>query len=241
MPQFELVKQFDLAEAKLQLFNRTEEYYHSIRANIQFSGADLKVITITSAQPNEGKSTTATGLALSFAKSGFRTLLIDADTRHSVLSGTFKANGSYQGLTNFLAGNAELSEIICDTSIDNLMIIPSGPFPPNPASLLQSKTFKSMIEKVRGLYDYVLIDTPPLGVVIDAAIVSHFSDANLMVVKSGLDKRRTVMRLKEQLEQTGSVFLGVILNKHDVGMEQYGSYGSYGNYGNQGNSRTNRK
>lgn len=229
MPQLELVR------AKAQMIKSLEEYYNSIRTNIQFSGRDLKVITLTSAQPGEGKSTTSVNLAISFAKAGFRTLLIDADTRNSVMSGTFKSNERYQGLTSFLSGNAELSDVICDTSIDNLMIIPAGQVPPNPTSLIQNDNFKSMIETVRGLYDYVIIDTPPLGLVIDAAILAHHSDASLLVVKAGADKRRTITKLKEQLEQSGSVFLGVILNKYDIHLDKYGSYGSYGGYGSYGN------
>lgn len=229
MPQLELVR------AKAQMIKTLEEYYNSIRTNIQFSGRDLKVITLTSAQSGEGKSTTAKNLAISFAKAGFRTLLIDADTRNSVMSGTFKSNERYQGLTSFLSGNAELSDVICDTSIDNLMIIPAGQVPPNPTSLIQNDNYKRMIETVRGLYDYVIIDTPPLGFVVDAAIIAHSSDASLLVVKAGADKRRTVTKLKEQLEQSGSVFLGVILNKYDIHLDKYGSYGSYGGYGSYGN------
>lgn len=229
MPQLELVR------AKAQMVKSMEEYYNSIRTNIQFSGRDLKVITLTSAQPGEGKSTTSVTLAISFARAGFRTLLIDADTRNSVMSGTFKSNERYQGLTSFLSGNAELSDVICDTSIDNLMIIPAGQVPPNPTSLIQNDNFKAMVETVRGLYDYVIIDTPPLGLVIDAAILAHHSDASLLVVKAGADKRRIVTKLKEQLEQSGSVFLGVILNKYDIHLDKYGSYGSYGGYGSYGN------
>lgn len=229
MPQLELVR------AKAQMVKSMEEYYNSIRTNIQFSGRDLKVITLTSAQPGEGKSTTSVNLAISFARAGFRTLLIDADTRNSVMSGTFKSNERYQGLTSFLSGNAELSDVICDTSIDNLMIIPAGQVPPNPTSLIQNDNFKAMVETVRGLYDYVIIDTPPLGLVIDAAILAHHSDASLLVVKAGADKRRTVTKLKEQLEQSDSVFLGVILNKYDIHLDKYGSYGSYGGYGSYGN------
>ena len=229
MPQLELVR------AKAQMVKSMEEYYNSIRTNIQFSGRDLKVITLTSAQPGEGKSTTSVNLAISFARAGFRTLLIDADTRNSVMSGTFKSNERYQGLTSFLSGNAELSDVICDTSIDNLMIIPAGQVPPNPTSLIQNDNFKAMIETVRGLYDYVIIDTQPLGLVIDAAILAHHSDASLLVTKAGEDRRRTVMKLKEQLEQSGSVFLGIILNKYDINLDKYGSYGSYGGYGVYGN------
>lgn len=228
MPQLELVR------AKAQMIKSLEEYYNSIRTNIQFSGRNLKVIALTSVQPGEGKSTTSVNLAISFARAGFRTLLIDADTRNSVMSGTFKSNERYDGLTSYLSGNAELSDVICDTSIDNLMIIPAGQVPPNPTSLIQNDNFKAMIEIVRGLYDYVIIDTPPLGLVIDAAILAHHSDASLLVTKAGADKRRTITKVKEQLEQSGAVFLGVILNKVDNTVDRYGSYGGYGAYGNYG-------
>ena len=173
-------------------------------------------------QPNEGKSTTSANLDISFARAGFLTLLIDADTRNSVMSGTFRSKESYDGLTSYLSGNAELSDVICNTSIDNLMVIPSGKIPPNPTSLIQNDNYERMIETVRDLYDYVIIDTPPLGRVVDAAIIAHSSDASLLVAKPGVDKRRSITKLKDQLEQSGSVFLGVILNKFDFKADKYG-------------------
>ena len=233
MPQLELVR------AKAQMIKSLEEYYNSIRTNIQFSGRNLKVIALTSAQPGEGKSTTSVNLAISFARAGFRTLLIDADTRNSVMSGTFKSQERYDGLTSYLSGNTELSDVICDTTVDNLMVIPAGKIPPNPTSLIQNDNYERMLEIVRGLYDYVIIDTPPLGRVVDAAIIAHSSDASLLVTKPGVDKRRFITQLKDKLEQSGSVFLGVILNKFDFKVDEYGygysyrySYGyGYGTYG----------
>lgn len=228
MPQLELVS------SKAQIAKSTEEYLNSIRTNIQFSGRDLKVLTITSIQPGEGKSTTSTNLAISFASAGFRTLLIDADTRNSVMSGTFKANERYQGLSSFLSGNAELSEVICDTNVENLMVIPAGQVPPNPTSLLQNANFNSMIETVRNLYDYVIIDTPPIGLVIDAAVVAQKADASILVTEAGAIKKRFIQKAKEQLEQSGTPFLGIILNKVDNTVDSYGSYGAYGSYGEYG-------
>lgn len=225
MPQLELVS------SKAQIAKSTEEYLNSIRTNIQFSGRNLKVLAITSVQPGEGKSTTSTNLAISFASAGFRTLLIDADTRNSVMSGTFKANERYQGLSSFLSGNAELSEVICDTNVENLMVIPAGQVPPNPTSLLQNANFNSMIETVRNLYDYVIIDTPPIGLVIDAAVVAQKADASILVTEAGAIKKRFIQKAKEQMEQSGTPFLGVILNKVDNTVDSYGSYGAYGSYG----------
>ena len=101
MPLLKLVK------SKVNFAKQTEEYYNAIRTNIQFSGAQMKVIAVSSVEAGEGKSTTSVNLAISFASVGLRTLLIDADTRNSVLSGTFKSNAPYKGLSNFLSGNAD--------------------------------------------------------------------------------------------------------------------------------------
>ena len=128
MPLLKLVK------SKVDFAKKTEEYYNTIRTNIQFSGAQMKVIAISSVEAREGKSTTSVNLAISFASVGLRTLLIDADTRNSVLSGTFKSNEPYKGLSNFLSGNADLNETICQTDISGLDVIASGPVPPNPTS-----------------------------------------------------------------------------------------------------------
>ncbi|MCU9533603.1 tyrosine-protein kinase [Streptococcus sp. CSL10205-OR2] len=227
MAQLELVRQ------KALLVKKTEEYYNSIRTNIQFSGSDIKTIVITSVQPNEGKSTTSVNLAISMARSGYKTLLIDADTRNSVMSGTFKAKSKVLGLTNYLSGHCELSEIICDTNVENLMVIPAGQVPPNPTSLLQNKHFTQLIELSRSVYDYIIIDSPPIGLVIDAAIIAQKCDASIIVTEAGSVKRRFVQKAKDQMEQSGAQFLGVILNKVDSTLEQYGAYGAYGDYGNQ--------
>ena len=234
--------QLELVPAKAKVFKNTEEYYNSIRTNIQFSGRNLKIITVTSVQAGEGKSTTSLNLAICFARAGFRTLLIDGDTRNSVMSGSFKSNEPYQGLTSFLSGNAEISDVICDTTVDNLMVVLAGQVPPNPTALFQNDNFKRMIETVHTLYDYVIIDTPPLGLVVDAALLSHHSDASLLVSKSGTDRRRSVIKVKEQLEQSGSVFLGVVLNKYDDRLDRYNNYHySYNYHYNSGVADTNGK
>ena len=224
MPLLKLVK------SKVNFAKQTEEYYNAIRTNIQFSGTQMKVIAISSVEAGEGKSTTSVNLAISFASVGLRTLLIDADTRNSVLSGTFKSNEPYKGLSNFLSGN----ETICQTDISGLDVIASGPVPPNPTSLLQNDNFRHLMEVARSRYDYVIIDTPPIGLVIDAVIIAHQADASLLVTAAGKIKRRFVAKAVEQLEQSGSQFLGVVLNKVDMTVDKYGSYGSYGSYGEYG-------
>ena len=224
----------ELASNKEKLMDKAKEYYNSIRANIQFSGSDIKVIALTSVQPKEGKSTTSMSLAVSFARAGYRTLLVDADTRNSVMMGSFKPDAPLKGLTDFLSGHADLQTTISRTSVPNLTMIPSGQVPPNPTALFQSDNFKRMIEAVQEHYDYVLIDTPPIGKVVDAAIIAQDCDASIMITEAGVIRRRFIRKAIEQMEKSGAQFLGVILNKVDEKSENYGNYGSYGSYGDYG-------
>ena len=110
-------------------------------------------------------------------------------------------------------------------------MIQSGAISPNPTALLQSDKFGSMIETLHKYFDYIIVDTAPIGVVIDAAIIVQKCDASILVTEAGVAKRREVQKAKSQLEHTGKPFLGVVLNKFDIQRERYGSYGSYGSYG----------
>lgn len=227
--------QLELVRSKALSAKKSEEYYNSIRTNIQFSGANIKTIVLSSVQPNEGKSTTSVNLAISFARAGYRTLLIDADTRNSVMIGTFKATERVYGLTAYLSGNRELNQVICTTNIEYLEMIPSGKVPPNPTTLLQNANFNFLMDRAREVYDYVIVDSPPIGLVIDAALIAKKCDAAILVTEAGTIKRKFVKKAKVQLEQSGSQFLGVILNKVDLKAETYGAYGGYGSYGSYGN------
>ncbi len=225
----------EIAQKKLEFIKKTEEYYNALCTNIQLSGDKLKVISVTSVNPGEGKSTTSINIAWSFARAGYKTLLIDGDIRNSVMSGVFKSREKITGLTEFLSGTTDLSHGLCDTNSENLFVVQSGSVSPNPTALLQSKNFNDMIETLRKYFDYIIVDTAPIGFVIDAAIITQKCDASILVVEAGVAKRREVQKAKSQLEQTGKPFLGVVLNKFDVQREKYGSYGGYGNYGNYGN------
>ena len=224
----------EIAQKKLEVIKKTEEYYNALCTNIQLSGDKLKVISVTSVNPGEGKSITSINIAWSFARAGYKTLLIDGDIRNSVMSGVFKSREKITGLTEFLSGTTDLSHGLCDTNIENLFVVQSGSVSPNPTALLQSKNFNDMIETLRKYFDYIIVDTAPIGFVIDAAIITQKCDASILVVEAGVAKRREVQKAKSQLEQTGKPFLGVVLNKFDVQREKYGSYGGYGNYGNYG-------
>ena len=225
MPTLEIVQK------KLEFIKKTEEYYNALCTNIQLSGDKLKVISVTSVNPGEGKSTTSINIAWSFARAGYKTLLIDGDIRNSVMSGVFKSREKITGLTEFLSGTTDLSHGLCDTNIENLFVVQSGSVSPNPTALLQSKNFNDMIETLRKYFDYIIVDTAPIGIVIDAAIITQKCDASILVTATGEVNKRDVQKAKQQLEQTGKLFLGVVLNKLDISVDKYGVYGFYGNYG----------
>lgn len=207
---------------------RIKEAFKTLRTNIEFSGSDLKVVAVTSCTPNEGKSSTAMELAKAFAEAGKKTLLIDADMRKSVLVGRYKTGAVKLGLTHVLVGRERLSDVICKTNFPNLYMIFAGPVPPNPSELLGSENFENVVQKTRQLFDYVIVDTPPLGSVIDAAVAAKKCDGTILVVENNAISYKFVQQVKEQLDKTGSKILGVVLNKVD--MSTKGVYGHYGRY-----------
>ena len=221
----------EIAQKKINLAKKAEEYYNALRTNIQLSGNNLQVISITSVKPGEGKSTTSTNIAWAFARAGYKTLLVDADIRNSVMSGVFKSREKITGLTDFLSGTTDLSHGLCDTNVENLFVVQAGSISPNPTALLQSENFSTMIDTLRKYFDYIIVDTAPIGIVIDAAIITQKCDASVLVTAAGEANRKDVQKAKGQLEQTNKPFLGVVLNKFNTSAEKYGSYGEYGSYG----------
>ena len=216
---------------------RSNEAYKTLRTNIEFAGADKKVIMLTSSAPNEGKSTVSLSLALSIAEGGKKVLFIDADLRKSVLIGRHHIHGEIKGLSHFLSGRAELKDVIMKTQQDGLYILFAGVVPPNPAELLGTRRLEALIEGARKAYDYVIIDAPPLGSVIDGAIIARCCDASILVVAANTISRKFAKSVKDQLDKTGCPILGVVMNKVDLKQNKYyGSYygGYYGDYGNYG-------
>ena len=204
---------------------RTKEAYKTLRANLEFAGDDIKVIAITSCTPNEGKSSVSMNLAKSIAESGKRVILIDADLRKSVLVGRYKTGAVKLGLTHYLSGQRRFEEVFCGTNIKNLYVAFSGPVPPNPSELLGGKYFTSMVKQLRGIFDYVIIDTPPLGSVIDSAVVAKQCDGCMIVVASNEISYKFAQKVKEQLEVAECRILGVVLNKVNISQKSY--YGRY--------------
>ncbi len=190
----------------------TTEAYRTLRTNMQFCGSDVKAVALTSCLPNEGKSTIALELARSFAEASKRVLLIDADLRRSVMVRKYTEETGILGLSQLLSGQASAEEVVCHTQYEGLDIIFAGQYPPNPVELLSGQSFRELIEEAKRVYDYVFIDTPPLGLVIDCAVVTGVCDSAIMVVNSGAIARKDAIEVKRQLQRSGVRILGVVLN-----------------------------
>lgn len=191
----------------------TIESFKSLRSNVLFSGADIKTILITSTCASEGKSTVSLELAKSFSEIDKKTLLLDADMRRSVFLPRNLKTQNILGLSELLSGQASINQTVFNTSVNNLDIIFSGHFPPNPVELLNSKLFAEKLEQLKSVYDCIIIDSPPLGIVIDAAIIAAKCDASILVVSPGKSKIKDTISVKEQLLKSGSRILGAVINE----------------------------
>lgn len=208
------------------------EAYRTIRTNIQFSGVDkkLKTIVITSATPNEGKSTVISNLGAVMAQAGNRVLIVDCDFRNPTQHKIFGLEN--KGLSNCIAMNKVAKERIQKTEIANLEVIASGPVAPNPSELLGSKRMEQVITELEEDYDYILIDSPPILPVTDAAILAGKADALIQVVAAGQVTPDEAKAAKKRLVQAGANIIGAILNKVEVSNSKYGyGYGYYYYYG----------
>lgn len=190
----------------------TQEAYNVLRTNIQFCGQDVKVIAITSSGVNEGKTVLSMHIGKSLAELGKRVLVIDADMRKSVMAGRNADVKSAIGLSEVLTGQAKLQDAMYATQFDNLHILFSGKYPPNPVELLNGKYFERVIEAIKNVYDYVIIDTPPLGMVIDAAVIAAQCDSAIMVIGNKNVKYTQAQEIVGQLQKSGCNVLGVVLN-----------------------------
>lgn len=218
---------------------RYNEAIKTLRTNIQFCGNGIKTIMLTSSLPDEGKSDITFAMASSLAQIGKKVVMVDADIRKSVLVSRYHLEREVSGLSQYLSGQRSLENVLYDTNIENLSIIFAGPYSPNPADLLEESLFGDMISKLKEKYDYIIVDTPPMGNLIDGAIVARQCDGAVMVIESGSISYRLEQRVKGQLEKSGCRILGVVLNK--VNMKRngyyskyYGKYGKYSKYGHYG-------
>lgn len=214
------MKKMEFAQTPKNFF--TEEAYNLLRTNIIFCGDNVKTIAITSSFPDEGKSSVSRNLAINFANAGKKVLLIDADMRKSVTMGITNIDGEILGLSHLLSGQAELNDVIYESKNNsNLYVIFTGSFPPNPSELLSGERFKSLIQEARNCFDYVIIDTPPLGAVIDAAVISSVCDGVVLVIRANKTSYKVVRAVKSQLEKADCRILGTVLNGANAKSKTY--------------------
>lgn len=215
-----------------------QEAVKTLRANIQFTGKNKKVILVTSAFSNEGKTDVAFHLATEIGKTGKRVLFLDADIRKSVMKSRYQIGEETVGLSQYLSDQIEKAEeILYKTNYENLYMILAGPYAPNPTEMLGDSSFENLLKMVRQVYDYVIVDTAPLGAVVDAAVVAQYCDGAVMVIESGAVSYRVSQKVKKQLEQSGCRLLGAVLNKADLKSNKYyGKYSRYEKYEYYGNT-----
>jgi len=200
------------------------EAYRTLRTNLQFSKVErkLRTVLVTSSGPKEGKSTTAANLAIAMAQAGNRTVLLDGDLRRPVVHSIFGLEKD-NGITNLLMDAIPYTALAKDTFHENLKIVTSGILPPNPSELLSSQKMQNLLNKLQEDFDIIIIDSPPVIAVTDAAILSTKVDGTILVVSSGQTNREALARAHVLLDNVDTRFLGVLLNNVDV----EGMYGSY--------------
>ncbi|WP_202584009.1 CpsD/CapB family tyrosine-protein kinase [Tetragenococcus koreensis] len=190
------------------------EQYRTIRTNIQFaSSADqqVKTLVVTSSGPSEGKSLTSANLAVVFAQTGQKVLLVDADMRKPTIYKTFQLNNE-SGLSTVLSTGAGVVETVQNTPVENLSVLTNGPKPPNPSELLASVKMNQIIDEMRNLYDVIIFDMPPVVTVTDAQIMSSKADGTLLVVRENWTRKDALNQAKESLALVKARLLGVVYN-----------------------------
>jgi capsular exopolysaccharide synthesis family protein len=187
------------------------EAYRALRTNLSFSSLDepLRTLVVTSPAPDEGKSTTVANLAVTMAQSGRRTILVDCDLRRPSLHSLFNCSAE-PGLTDMLLAD-DAQPQLQETGVDNLLLLPSGAKPPNPADLLGSQKLDRLLANLTEMADIVLIDAPPVIAVTDAALLGAKVDGILLVVKAGKTRREHAELAKETLQKAKVRLIGVAL------------------------------
>jgi capsular exopolysaccharide synthesis family protein len=208
------------------------EAFRSLQTSLLLAtaGQPPKFILFTSATPSEGKTTTASNLACILAQGEARVILIDADLRRPTMHHRFGLTGR-TGLTTVLAGTSRFEETVQQVAeLPNLDILPSGPVPPFPTEMLSSDAMKALLDKLGGLYTYVIIDSPPILSVTDAAILGRMVDAVVLVVRHGKSSKNVMRRARDLMVRSGAPIAGLVLNAVDVNSPEYYGYYGYSGY-----------
>lgn len=194
----------------------------TLLANIRFASVDrpVKSIVLTSSVPSEGKSTVAYNLAQAIASSGKRTLIVECDMRRRSLADMVGARARH-GIYAVLSGQVELDEALVATSHRNLFFLDSEPHIPNPADILSSQRFRKLVAQMESDFDYVVIDTPPVGTFVDAAIIAALADATALVVRERFVKRAELQNAYDQLKKADANVIGVIMNMCEAESSEY--------------------
>lgn len=209
-----------------------ENAVKTLAANIRFASVDdpVSTIVVTSSVPDEGKTFVSVELARALAASGKRVLLMECDMHKRSLAATLGVHSRY-GIYDVLSGEADLDEAIITTPTPNLHFLDSEPNIPNPTDVLSSKRFRGLLQGAHRVFSYVIMDTPPVGAFVDAAILGSVADATVLVVREDFVHRNELLAAYAQLKQAGANLVGTVLNCCDTESGSYGYYGYYGYYG----------
>ena len=206
------------------------ESYKLLRTNLQFAlpEKDCRIIGVTSSIRGEGKSTTSVNLAYTLAQTGKRVLLVDGDMRLPTIAQKLDMAGT-PGLSNLLAGlSAERNCLRKSSYFDNWYILPAGDIPPNPSELLGSERMHALLDRYKDVFDYILLDLPPVNIVVDALVITKWTDGVIVVVRENYTDRRALDACMYQVEKLGAKMLGFVMTDADVGGSSYKTYGKYG-------------
>ena len=195
---------------------QAKEAYKALRTNVMFSlpGAGCKCVGVTSSMPSEGKSTTAINLAISLSQIGKRVLLVDADMRIPSVAGRVNIKGT-PGLSDFLVGEAKIDDAVRNVDEYKIHVLPAGKIPPEPTSLLEAKQLEHLFSALRKIYDFVIVDLPPVNSVPDAVILARYMDGYLMTVREKVTKHKEIVEALKQLKIANANIIGFVANCGD--------------------------
>ena len=193
----------------------TQEAINTLCTNLTFSGAEKKKIMVTSCQQHEGKSMLSMNIMRTMSKLGKTVVLVDSDLRRSQIISKYGVRGpeKMNGLSHYLAGLASLNDIVYETDIQGAYFVPAGHLVSNSLALLTSARFTQMLDELASAADYVIVDAPPVGMIIDAAEIAKHCDGTVIACQYNAVDRKALISVKQQIEQTGCEILGVVLNQ----------------------------
>ena len=225
---------YKLDEHLVTVFNPLSpisESFRRLRTSIQFAQVDIpiKTILVTSSAPSEGKTTVAANLAVTFAQTGDRVLIIDTDLRRPRIHSMFGLKKA-SGLTECLIGKSTMKDVVHRDVVENLDVLCCGTAPPNPAEILGSRRMREFLEQAKGLYDYIIFDSSPVLAVSDAPVLATIVDGTILVVSASITNIHALDRAIEQINFVGARLLGMLLNNFDL-IRAYGAYSRSDQYG----------